>query len=435
VNTDIQRLGDCRVPSSLGGGSFVRDEDRILYHAHALELAAEQAQGRPATTFELAGPRRSLYFDPHKLKCGIVTCGGLCPGINDVIRALVCELMDRYRVPTVFGFRFGYQGLSPHYAHTPLELDPEFVDDIDENGGTILGSSRGPQDIGEMVDTLDRMNVSILFAIGGDGTLKGARRIAQEVLRRGLKIAVVGIPKTIDNDISYIERTFGFETAVSEARKAIYAAHIEAKSAFHGTGLVKLMGRNSGFIATASTLANSDVNFCLIPEVPFRLEGENGLVQALRRRLERRGHAVIVVAEGAGQDLIAAESGRTPEHAGRRDASGNLLFQDIGVYLKERTTEAFAALGVEISLKYIDPSYMIRSIPANADDSVFCVMLAQNAVHAGMTGRTSLIISYWNGHFIHVPIDLAVSETKKVRPEGRLWQSVLEATNQPDVMA
>ena len=476
MNTEIQRLGECRVTSPLRGGHFVRDEDRILYYAHVLELAADLEGGkagpgvvdpasdvayhpeegrrsqvagrrgrrlksgpgdlRPAAcgllaatpTFELAGPRETIYFDPHKLKCGIVTCGGLCPGINDVIRALVCELMERYGVPTVYGFRFGFRGLSPRYTHPPLELDPEFVDDIDEKGGTILGSSRGPQDISEVVDTLDRMNIGILFTIGGDGTSRGAQAIVQEIGRRGLKIAVVGIPKTIDNDLSYIERTFGFETAVSEARQAIYSAHIEAKGAFHGVGLVRLMGRYCGFIAAYSTLANSDVNFCLIPEVPFTLEGEHGLANALRRRLERRGHAVIVAAEGAGQDLMAAAG------SAGTDASGNRLLHDIGFFLRDRLNAAFAQLGVEINLRYIDPSYMIRSTPANADDSVFCVHLAQNAVHAGMTGRTAVLVSYWNSHFVHVPIELAVSETKKVQPDGRLWQSVLEATGQPPLM-
>jgi 6-phosphofructokinase 1 len=294
------------------------------------------------------------------------------------------------------------------------------VSRIHEYGGTILGSSRGNQDIGEMVDTLDRMNLGILFAVGGDGTLRGAQAIAEEIQRRGLKISVIGIPKTIDNDISYVERSFGFETAVSEAVKAIDAAHTEAKGARNGIGLVKLMGRESGFIAVFASLARSDVNFCLIPEVPFTLDK---LLDNVRDRLQRRGHAVIVVAEGAGQDLV----GDTQE----RDASGNAKFKDIGLFLKDRINAHFKKIGMDATLKYIDPSYTIRGVPANAYDSAFCLLLGQNAVHAGMAGRTNMVVGYWMNTFTHVPIPLAVSRRKKVDPEGWVWSSVLTSTGQP----
>ena len=269
---DIQSLGECRIDSPIAGIRFLENGDRVLLTSSLDAVAAALKRGGRLPAFEKAGPRSKIYFDPSKLKCGIVTCGGLCPGLNDVIRAVVLSLYHNYKVRTVFGFPYGYEGLTYRYGHTPVELDPEAVSRIHEYGGTILGSSRGHQDIGEMVDTLDRMNIGILFTIGGDGTLRGAQAIAEEIRQRGLKIGVVGIPKTIDNDILYVERSFGFATAVSEAVKAIDAAHTEAKGARNGIGLVKLMGRDSGFIAVNASLARSDVNFCLIPESPFALE-------------------------------------------------------------------------------------------------------------------------------------------------------------------
>jgi 6-phosphofructokinase 1 len=286
-------------------------------------------------------------------------------------------------------------------------------------GGTILGSSRGPQDVSDMVDTLERMNVGILFTLGGDGTLRGAHEIHKEIDRRKLKIAVIGIPKTIDNDISFISKSFGFETAVGESRIAISSAHAEATGYRNGIGLVKLMGRESGFIAANATLANSDVNFCLVPECPFTLAA---LLVSLRERLEKRNHAVIVVAEGAGQNLMEKNS--------ERDLSGNIKFKDIGLFLKDKIVSHFKESGMEVNLKYIDPSYMIRSLPANPHDSVFCLLLGQNAVHAGMSGRTDMVVGYWNGQHTHVPIPLAISESKRIDPDGRLWGSVLASTGQ-----
>ncbi len=420
---DIQRLGECRIASPIQGIHFLENGDRVLVSSSLDTINGILAQGGRLPAFEKAGPRSKIYFDPSKLKCGIVTCGGLCPGLNDVIRAVVLSLYHNYKVKTVFGFPYGYEGLTYRFGHAPVELNPEAVSRIHEYGGTILGSSRGHQDISEMVDTLDRMNIGILFTIGGDGTLRGAQGIADEVRRRGLKISVVGIPKTIDNDISYVERSFGFETAVSEAVAAIDAAHTEAKGARNGIGLVKLMGRESGFIAVFASLARSDVNFCLIPESRFTLEK---LLESVRDRLQQRGHAVIVVAEGAGQELMQA--------SGERDASGNLRFGDIGVFLKERIGAYFQQLGVDATLKYIDPSYTIRGVPANPHDSAFCLLLGQNAVHAGMAGRTNLVVGFWMGTFTHVPIPLAVSQRKKVDPESWVWGSVLTSTGQPKEM-
>ena len=419
----ISKLGECRIPSPMQVGQFVGDEERVLYHDKMEEVKVYLDSGKEPPQFETAGPREKIYFDPSKLKCGIVTCGGLCPGLNDVIRAIVLGLFYHYGVKTVFGFRYGYEGLSYRYGHVPLELNPETVKDIHKLGGSILSSSRGPQDISEMVDTLDRMNIGILFTIGGDGTLRGAQALSDEVACRGLKISVIGIPKTIDNDISFVQSSFGFDTAVSESRTAIDSAHAEALGARNGVGLVKLMGRESGFIAAYATMANSDVNFCLIPEAPFTLEGFLG---ALKDRLKGRGHAVIVVGEGAGQNLM--------QGTGARDASGNVKFNDIGLFLKDQINGYFKKEGMEVNLKYIDPSYTIRSLPANPRDSAFCLLLGRHAVHAGMSGRTGMVVANWKGEFTHVPIRMAVSSRKKIDPNGRFWSTVLSCTGQPREM-
>jgi 6-phosphofructokinase 1 len=326
-------------------------------------------------------------------------------------------------VKKIYGFPYGYEGLSSRFGHKPVELTPEAVVNIDEMGGTILGSSRGNQDISEMVDTVEKMSFSILFAIGGDGTQRGALAINDEARRRGLRLSVIGIPKTIDNDISYIQKTFGFETAVSEAKRVTYAAHSEAEGARNGVGLVKLMGRDAGFIAAYAAIVDGQVNFCLVPEVPFTL---TGFLKALKTRLERRKHAVIVVAEGAGQNLM--------ETTGERDASGNIRYGDIGIFLRDAIKKHFKKIGMEMNLKYIDPSYIIRSVPANPHDSALCLLFGHNAVHAGMAGRTGIIIGFWNQRFTHVPISLAASERKRIDPDGWIWSSVLSSTGQPGNM-
>ena len=415
----IDRLGECTYPSPMQGTGFIDDRAHILLHSDLDTIRTYLDAGEEPPRFEAAGPRERLYFNPARVACGIVTCGGLCPGINNVIRSIVLSLHHHYGVDEVYGFPYGFEGLEPRYGHRPVHLTPELVEHIHEMGGTILGSSRGHQEVGRMVDTLARLGMSVLFCIGGDGTQRGALAIDAEAKRRGPKLSVIGIPKTIDNDISFMQTTFGFETAVSEARLATSAAHAEALGARNGVGLVKLMGRESGFIAASTVLVDNQVNFCLIPEARFTLEG---LLTALERRLAERNHAVIVVAEGAGQELLPATN--------ECDASGNVKLGDIGVFLRGRICANFKEIGMELNLKYIDPSYMIRSRQANPHDSAFCLLMGHNAVHAAMSGRTGMIVGYWNHEFTHVPIALAVRERKRIDTGGRVWSSVLAATGQ-----
>ena len=381
IDTQIESLGPCKVlsPMKLAEESFVSDEHRVSLRMNFSYLEECLRKGQEPPSLELAGPRKYIYFDPSKVKAGIVTCGGLCPGINDVIRSIVMTLYYSYGVDKIIGFKYGLQGFIPAYRHPVVELSPEVVKDIHSMGGTFLGTSRGHQSIEEIVDTLERMNIQILFMIGGDGTFRAAYKIKEEISRRELKISVVAVPKTIDNDIWLVSKTFGFDTAVELACEAIRCAHTEAIAVPNGVGLVKLMGRHSGFIAAAATLATKEVNFCLIPEMDFDLEGEGGLLSELEKRLARRGHAVVVVAEGAGQKYVQKDP---PEY----DASGNLKLGDIGRFLKEKIAEYFEKKGIPIVIRYIDPSYIIRSVPANVSDRIYCGFLGQYAVHAAMAG-------------------------------------------------
>ena len=429
IDTTIQTLGSLKIPSPIQreentlSRSFVDDTDKVVLDVKLKNLIQTVEKGENFNAFELAGPRKTIYFDPSKVRCALVTCGGLCPGLNDIIRAIVLELFYGYGVKNIFGFKYGLQGFIPKYRHEIMDLKPETVANIHEMGGSILGSSRGPQPIEEIVDTLERMNIGIVFMVGGDGTLVAATKIADSITDRGLKISVVGIPKTIDNDIHMVSRTFGFDTAVDVATQAIRSAHNESAAYPNGIGLLKLMGRHSGFIAATATLAQQDVNFVLIPEVDFDLKGPNGFLAALEKRLAQRGHAVIVAAEGAGQKFFEDEKTE-------RDESGNIRLKDIGGFLKDVISAYFKEKNIDISLKYIDPSYMIRSLPANANDNVFCSFLGRDAVHAGMAGKTKLLIGRWNNHFVHIPMSASAGKRKQVNPRGKLWLSVLGATGQ-----
>ncbi|MBA3937982.1 MAG: ATP-dependent 6-phosphofructokinase [Planctomycetes bacterium] len=430
----ISDLGICKVPSpvaSLLGERamhFVGEADKVLLDDRLSSLGTHHGLIAEMPAFELAGPRNRIFWEPSAVKAGIVTCGGLCPGLNNVVRGIVLELWHSYGVRSIVGFRYGYEGLVPRFGHDPLALDPRSVSRIHHQGGTVLGSSRGKQEAVETVDYLEKLGINQLYVVGGDGTIRGAMAIVEEAKKRNLKLGVIGVPKTIDNDIQFIDRSFGFETAFTEAVTVIKSANVEANGARGGVGLVKLMGRHSGFIACHAALASTDVNIVLIPEVPVALAGEKGLLAYLEKRIERSGHAVIVVAEGAGQALLAAGDGA-------RDASGNLKLQDVGTWLRDTIVGHFKARKIELNLKYLDPSYHIRSVPASPSDSVFCWNLARNSVHAAMAGNTAMLIGRWHGRFVHVPMAVATRQRKEVDPTGDLWMSVIEGTGQPKAFA
>lgn len=422
----IERLGEAKILSPLPFRWFIEEGRQVLVQVPE-EMLEDETEDNCHYLLEEAGPKEQLYFDPSKTKCAIVTCGGLCPGVNDVIRAIVMEAHHNYGIPTTLGIRYGLEGFIPSYGHEILELTPEKVSSIHEFGGTILASSRGPQPPEDIVDALERMNINILFLIGGDGTMKAASSIASEVSKRGLKISIIGIPKTIDNDIHFVSRSFGFDSAVEKATESIRSAHTESLGAYNGIGLVKLMGREAGFIAAEATLALKDVNFVLVPEDSFDLYGENGFLAALKRRIKHREHAVIVVAEGAGQNLCYRQEGQT-------DASGNPVLCDICSLLKEEIKNYFQERNIPYTLKFIDPSYIIRSIAANAKDAVYCGFLGQNALHAAMSGKTNMVASSIAERFVYLPLEMVTRKRRKMKIKSNYWRAVLESTGQPQVL-
>lgn len=425
----IEHLGPATIPSPIEHGAEIRftsESECIAHNPHLGAIDEAYSQGEKPEGFEVAGPRANIYFAPSHVRAAIVTCGGLSPGINAVIRGIVLQLWHRYGVRQIYGVRYGYGGLAAD-ALPPLPLEPDAVLDIHSKGGTILGTSRGTPGAKEIVDSLERHRINMLFPIGGDGTMHGALAIWDEIKRRKLEIAVVGVPKTIDNDIPYVKRTFGFMTAVSIASQAIHTAHTEATAVPYGIGLVKLMGRHAGYIAATACLAAGHGNFCLVPEVPFAVEGPGGLLERLEQRITSRRHAVIIVAEGAGQYFF--------DHSNaKRDASGNLKLGDVGIYLKDRINAHFKDKPQNVTLKYIDPSYTIRSAAAGANDQFHCLRFAQNAVHAAMAGKSGLLIGYWHGNMTHVPMRALSGIKHQINPKGELWFSVLELTGQPAVM-
>lgn len=425
------RLGEPRFDSPLkrddapGGG-----RGRFVPEAQAIRLVQEIGPDGDIgpidgpRRLEKAGPRRQLFFDPPRTRAAIVTCGGLCPGLNSVIRSAFLELHFNYGVAEILGIRDGFLGLNPKEGAPPVPLSVDLVSNIHKDGGTLLGTSRGPQPVEMMVDFLVDRKIDILFCVGGDGTQRGTHALAQEIERRGLPIAVVGIPKTIDNDLAFCDTSFGFLTAVEEASRVLHLAHTEARSGVRGIGLVKLMGRHAGFITCTAALVSQQVNVCLIPEVPFTLEGPGGLLDYLDARMDDREHALIVVAEGAGQHLFeTAETGT--------DKSGNRRLRDIGPFLKERIVDHFNTINKPVDLKYIDPSYIIRSVAPSCEDSLLCDQFARKAVHAAMSGRTDLIIGLRHHAFVHVPLELAAGHSRHVNLDGDLWASVLSNTGQP----
>lgn len=426
----IRSLGERTIDSPLdpyfkecgNDHAFYSDDNRILVDHDLNSVRAAIKSGIDPLCFEAAGPRRKIFFDPEKTIAAIVTCGGLCPGFNDVIRSIVLQAHYRYGVPRTLGIPYGFEGLIPEYGHKLINLTPGFVSNIQNFGGTDIGTSRGPQDVGRMVDRLEELKVNILYVIGGDGSQRGGKAIADEALKRGYKLSVVGVPKTIDNDMIYMDKSFGYDTACAAAVQAIAAAHTEARSARNGIGMVKLMGRHSGFIACSAAIASGEANTVLIPEVPFALDGDHGFLEHLRQRVLQRGHAVVIVAEGAGQHLVEASG---------TDASGNKKLGDIGPFLKGKIEAYFRKCKTETTLKYIDPSYMVRSVPASSQDRIYCMRLGQAAVHAAMAGKTGVVVARWHSTYVHLPVGLATSARRMVDPGGDLWLSVLESTGQP----
>ncbi|KAJ6813300.1 putative ATP-dependent 6-phosphofructokinase 2 [Iris pallida] len=403
-------------PSDVALGSILFD----------LSLPAPAPLALPA--YHSAGPRKAVHFDPRAVRAAVVTCGGLCPGMNTVIRDLVLGLWDLYGVREILGVTSGFRGF--YSSDETVRLDPKMVHNWHKKGGTVLTTSRGGFDLDKIVGAIEARGFNQVYCIGGDGTMRGALAIFKEVQRRRLNVSITGIPKTVDNDIGIIDRSFGFQTAVEMAQQAINAAHVEAQSAVNGIGLVKLMGRSTGHIALHATLSSRDVDCCLIPEMNFYLDGKGGLFDFLDQKLKQNGHAVIVVAEGAGQDIIP----RTDAEKEEKDESGNPVFLDVGPWLKSELKRWWDRdhNGELSAVKYIDPTYMIRAVPANATDNLYCTLLAHSAIHGVMAGYTGFVSGPINGNYVYIPLEQVAVAKNPVNTEDHKWAWVRSVTNQPD---
>ncbi|QDZ21274.1 ATP-dependent 6-phosphofructokinase [Chloropicon primus] len=424
--------------SSMG---FVSNRDRVaissLFHGSSDSIGANcggasiyDAQEEicvPISAWAYrAGARKEVWFNPKTVRAAIVTCGGLCPGLNDVVRGIV-QTLYQYGVKegNILGIKFGFRGFYS-YENQPISLTMREVDGIQRKGGTLLGTSRGGADMDKICDSIQERGVNMVFVIGGNGGNAGASALSSKCTERDYPCAVIGVPKSIDNDILVIDKTFGFDTACQEGVKAINAAYVEASSAFRGVGLVKLMGRQSGFIALNSSLASGEVDVCLIPETKFDLHGERGLLKHIERTLEAKSHCVVVVAEGAYQDEISNIS--------EKDASGNPILTCVGTHLREEIKKYFSGgERKKVDLKYIDPTYMIRAVETNTSDKIYCYVLAQGAVHAAFAGFTGITVGMVNTHTAYFPIDLIVSSARRVDTRGKTWQRLLSATMQPSL--
>ncbi|XP_027921497.1 ATP-dependent 6-phosphofructokinase 5, chloroplastic-like [Vigna unguiculata] len=429
MRTSIDRDFPGHYSSDEDWHGYINNNDRVLlktiYYSSPTSAGAECLD--PDCTWveqwvHRAGPREKIYYKPEEVKAAIITCGGLCPGLNDVIRQIVITL-EIYGVKNIVGIPFGYRGFSDKEL-TEVPLSRRVVQNIHLSGGSLLGVSRGGPAVSDIVDSLEERGINMLFVLGGNGTHAGANAIHLECCKRRLKVSVIGVPKTIDNDILLMDKTFGFDTAVEEAQRAINSAYIEAHSAYHGIGVVKLMGRSSGFIAMQASLSSGQVDICLIPEVPFNFHGPRGVLSHLKFLLETKGSAVVCVAEGAGQNLL--------QKTNATDASGNVVFGDIGVYIQQETKKYFKEIGIHADVKYIDPTYMIRAIRANASDGILCTVLGQNAVHGAFAGYSGITVGLCNTHYAYFPIPEVISHPRLVDPNSRMWHRCLTSTGQPD---
>jgi len=373
------------------------------------------------TVYPRAGPRSSLFFRPSHVNAGIVTCGGLCPGLNSVIRDVTKSCFELYGVQSVIGFHGGFSGI----FSMPFErLTLESTQGIQNLGGTILSSARGGFDADRILNKLEDLRISQLFIVGGDGSMRGARELVVAITKRPWPVAIIGIPKTIDNDIGLIDHSFGFQTAVEETLRAVRAAKVEAACSINGVGVVQCMGRHAGYIAAQVTLASAEVDLCIIPEVPIAIDGSLDVLEHVIRVVEKKGHAVVVVAEGAGENLL----GKSEEF----DASGNRRLRPIGPWIKEAIAERLTMRGLGRQVRLIDPSYMVRSVAAYSVDSILCTLLSLAAVHAAMDGYTGVCVALVNGRSVMVPLDLIVEASpRKVDVCSRTYERIVSLTSQP----
>lgn len=332
------------------------------------------------------------------MRVGVLTGGGDCPGLNAVIRAVVRKGVNEHGFEFV-GFRDGWRG--------PLEgvtvpLGIEQCRGILPRGGTILGSSRtNPFAVEDGVErireNLAAAGVDALVAIGGEDTLGVATRLAE------LGVAVVGVPKTIDNDLSGTDFTFGFDTAVNIATEAIDRLHTTAES-HHRVLVVEVMGRHAGWIALHSGIAGG-ASAVLIPEVPFDIDAVCAHVET---RFRSEYAPIIVVSEGA----VPADGSEMTLSSGEKDAFGHVRLGGIGDRLAHEIEQRTGKEARAVVLGHIQ-----RGGTPSAFDRWLATRFGLQAIDAVADGEFGVMVALRGTKIVRVPLQEGTAELKVVSPE------------------
>uniref|UniRef100_A0A7S1RYX3 Phosphofructokinase domain-containing protein n=1 Tax=Alexandrium catenella TaxID=2925 RepID=A0A7S1RYX3_ALECA len=390
-----------------------------LVQGHIIMNDSKQAS-RPSATSKgcvRANACKEIWWDPSEVRAAVVTCGGLCPGLNSIIREVTNTLWHQYDVRHIYGIQAGYNGLSNPEKHKPIQLSPDKVRDIHMKGGSILKAGRGGFNPEQICDRLERLGINMVFTVGGDGTQHASHLLYEEAKRRNLDISIVGLPKSIDNDILFFDKTFGFDSAVSTAADIMRNGWVEATSCDKGVGIVKLMGRDAGFVAMHAALASTIVDLVMIPEVNVKLED---VIEHIDSTLARKNFMLIAIAEGAGQEFVAT---------GEKDATGHTKYGDIGTFLRDEINAHLKKSGGRSF--YIDPSYIIRSCPIRPNDHIYCSRLARDAVHCAMRGYTGVCVGPIHNIIVIMPSELIASGKRRVKLTSSAWQSCVQSCNMP----
>jgi len=405
------------------GRHFVNPDELVMGHIITNDSKQAARDSETANGCFRANATRHIYWDPKDVRAAIVTCGGLCPGLNSVVRELTDCLYNEYGVKDILGMRGGYHGLSNPEELTPMYLTPKIVNEIHMKGGSVLMAGRGGNDCIRIVDKLKERDINMLFVVGGDGTQSGAHALFLEARKRKMPISIVGVPKSIDNDVMYFDKTFGFESAVAEAVSVIRGSFVEATSANRAVSIVKLMGRDAGFVSMYAAVASNLVDLCLIPEVDVKLQDVLAYVDKV---LAQKGYMVVAVAEGAGQNFVESEG---------VDPTGHTKYGDVGVFLRDAINEHLKRSDDGGRSFYFDPSYMIRAVPANPIDHIFCSRLSRDAVHTAMRGYTGVCVGPIHNIIIIMPMNNIASRQKTVNVHRNMWQVCVHQSGMPQQLA
>lgn len=434
-------------------------------------------------TMPEAGPRRYVsYPQKNQLKVGILVSGGIAPGINAVISGIIArhhayqawsQKINKNYALEILGYSEALKGLL-HAGRPAVPLDLKTVREAVNHGGSILPTARADElldledpkqrdgALDKVTSRLINQQIDILYIIGGDGSMRAAHAISCRARRNPInELSVIGIPKTMDNDILWVWQSFGFLSAVEFAKQAILQLHTEVMSNPR-LCVIQLFGSDSGFVVSHAALASGVCDAVLIPEVNFTLKQLSGYI---RYRLQDRPHSdkpyggIVALAETAipldWREYVSA----TAEVA---DGSEKVIltpeelraietFESHGRRVHGQTPDALRSGGLRLVSQILqreirklgdrwssyrvftnEPRHLIRSIEPSVSDVIFAQRLGTLAVDNAMAGYHDFMISQWLTEYVLVPLKLVVLGRKRVPEHGIFWKSVRASTGQPD---